>query len=68
MFKLYSRVDYLEFNTAKKWQIEYLESQINALQQLIISTGLVEKYVDPIEKGETLFRLNDQYYKVKKGK
>lgn len=68
MFKLYSRLVDLEFNTAKKWQIEYLEAQVKALQQLIISTGLVEKYVDPIEKGETLFRLNDQYYKVKKGK
>lgn len=68
MFNLIKRIDWLERNAATRGYIEHLEAQIKALQQLIIQAGLVEKYVSPLEKGNPFFRLNDEYYTVKKGK
>jgi hypothetical protein len=66
--KLNERLTWLERNTPYKGQVEQLESKVTALQGLFIELGLVEEYVNPIEKGTALFRLNDNYYTAKKGK
>ena len=68
MFNILSRISQLEWNKADKWQINALESQVKTLQELAIQAGLVEKYVSPLEKGTTMFRLNEELYTVKKGK
>lgn len=55
-------------NAAYRWQIEMLESKIKALQDIVIKAGLVEDFEDPIKKDNTVYRLGDGLYTVKKGK
>ena len=65
---IHNRLQDVEINAYNRFQIQALESKIKVLQELVVKAGLVEEYQDPIKKGNTVYRLGESLYTLKKGK